>query len=265
MKNIKQYIITAALAIGCIYLLLELVRKSSKLDAMEHRKRNEDSQVQTEAKEIARKVDSSGIETVIFDINSNKASPAELAFSRQTSGIIDTTALALDLRTKQLKQIMLLKSTLEAENLQLKKKLDSSNMPYYTYYDNGLRLKFTPPSTTDTAGYADFTANVQIKATQFWRRSWFLGPKKDYIAISSNSPLFKINNLDYLEVEQKHDVVQFKIQASSSYNLQSGKFTYGPSARLDLGRLSFTGYHGRGFDSGKASTQIGASYDLLSF
>lgn len=265
MKNIKQYIITAALAIGCIYLLLKLIRQSSKLDAMEQRKRNEDSQVQTEAKEIVRMVDSSGIETVVFDINSNKASPAELTFSRQTSGIIDTTALALDLRTKQLKQIMLLKSTLEAENIELKKILDSSNMPYYTYNGNGLRLKFTPPNATDTIGHADFTADVQIKATQFWRRSWLLGPKKDYIAISSNSPLFKINNLDYLEIEQKHDGVQFKIQASSSYNLHSGKFTYGPSARLEVGRLSLTGFYARGSGSSKWAPEISASYDLLNF
>lgn len=250
---------------GCIYLMLELVKKSSKLDAMEHRKRNEDSQVQTEAKEIARKVDSSGIETVVFDINSNKASPAERTFSRRASGIIHTTALALDLRTKQLKQIMLLKSTLEAENIQLKKKLDSSNMPYYTYYGNGLRLKFIPPSSTDTAGYADFTANVQIKATQFWRRSWLLGPKKDYLAISSDNPLFKINNLDYLEIEQKHDVVRFRIQASSSYNLQSGRFTYGPSARLDLGKFSLTGIYARGLGSSKWATEFSASYDLLNF
>lgn len=265
MKIIRQYIITAALAIGCIYLLLELVKKSSKLDAMERRKKNEDNQVQTEAKEIARMVDSSGIETVIFDINSNKASPDELTFSRKTNGIIDTTALALDLRTKQLKQIMFLKSSLEAENIQLKKKLGSSNMPYYTYYGNGLRLKFTPPNLTDTAGYADFTANVQIKSTQFWRRSWLLGPKKDYIAISSDNPLFNINNLNYLEIEQKRHSVQFKIQASSSYNLKTGTFTYGPSARLDVGRLSLTGYHGRGFGSKEGSTQLSASYDLLSF
>jgi hypothetical protein len=265
MKNIRQYIITAALAIGCIFLLLELIKKSGKLEAIGRSKKNEDNLIQTEAKEIARNVDSSGIETVTFDINSNKASPDRLMLSRKTKGIIDTTALALDLRTKQLKQIMLLKSIIEAENIQLKRQLDSSNLPYYTYYGNGLRLKFIPPNANDTAGHADFSASVQIKATQFWRRSWLLGPKKDYIAISSDNPMFKINNLEYLEIEQKQNTVGFKIQASSSYNLRSGILTYGPSARLDVGRLSLTGHHGRGFNSNKWSTQLSASYDLFSF
>jgi hypothetical protein len=265
MKNIRQYIITAALATGCIFLLLELIKKSSKLEAIEGSRTNEDNQVKTQAKEIVRKMDSSGIETVTFDINSNKASPTENILSRKTKGILDTTALALDLRTKQLKQIMLLKSIIEAENIQLRRQLDSSNLPYYTYNGDGLRLKFIPSNANDTAGHAEFTANVQIKATQFWRRSWLLGFKKDYIAISSDNPMFKINNLEYLEIEQKQNTVGFKIQASSSYNLRSGIFTYGPSARLDVGRLSLTGYHGRGINSSKWSTQLSASYDLLSF
>lgn len=263
MKNIMQYTIIAALAAGCLFLLLERSRKSGNPDGMEHS--HTDHQVETKAKEVSRQSDAKGLETVVFDINQNKASPNALSLNRKTKGIIDSAVLALDLRTKQLKQIMLLKSSIEAENLQLKRQLDSLNVPYYIYSANGIKLRFTPPNALDSVGRADFTADIEIKATQFWRRSWLFGPKKDYIAIRANQPMFRLNNLDYLEIEHKQPKIQLKVQASSAYDLGSGMFRYGPAAVLDLGRLSLKGYYAHAPGFGKWATELSASFDLLHF
>ncbi len=257
--------ITLALALGCVTLVIVLRDKSLQVAELKGAKEHIDGRIQKEAIEISRKVDSTGIETVIYDINHNKASPAQLAVNKKTKGIIDTTALALDLRTKQLKQILVIKSSLEAENLKLKQRLDASEMPYYTYDANGLKLKFTPPNVIDSVAHATFTANVQIKATQFWRRNWILGAKRSFLAISSDNPMFKINSADYLETEQKTNASGVKIQARSTFDSRSGMFSFGPAAQINLGRLSFTGHYGRNITEQKWHTHLSASYDVLNF
>jgi hypothetical protein len=265
MKTKRYNWIVVALTLGCATLGILLRDKSLQIAELKNAKETIDGRIQKEALEISRQVDSTGIETVIFDINQNKASPGQLAVNKQTKGIIDTTALALDLRTKQLKQILVIKSSLEAENLKLKQQLDASEMPYYTYNENGLRLKFTPPNVNDTVGHVDFSANVEIKATQFWRRNWILGARRSFLAISSDNPMFKINSADYLEIEQKPKGFGVKIQASSTYDSRSGMFRFGPAAQINLGRLSFTGHYGRNFIEQKWHTQLSASYDMLDF
>jgi hypothetical protein len=265
MKNIRQYIIIGALAFGCILLIIQLVKKSNQLAQMNKVKQIIDNQVQKEAREIARKVNSKGIETVIYDINHNKGSSKQIILGGNTRGIIDTTALALDLRARQLKQIMVLKTSLEAENLRLKKQINEANILYYTYSGNGLKLKFIPPSGTDTIGHADFSADVKISAVQFWRKNWYLGPKRSFLAITSDNPMFKVNSVEYLEIEQKQPAIRFKIQGNSAYDLKSSRLTYGPSAQLDLGRLSLRGFYGRSLKENGWKTHLSASYDLLIF
>jgi hypothetical protein len=265
MRNIKQYIIPVAVASGCIFLISEFYKKSGEFEALKRNKRFEDDQVHTEAREISRKVDSNGMATVIFDINSNKASPNQLSQSEKSKKFIDSAASALDLRTKQLRQIMVLKTSLEAENLWLKKQLDSSNLAYYTYTGNGIKLKFIPPNAVDTTGHANLTANVQLKTTQFWRRNWVLGPKKEFIAITSDNPMFRINNVSYLEIEQKRPAIQFRIQANSSYDLRSGIIAFGPATLVEIGRLSFKGFYGKSLNDQRWNMQVNASFDLLSF
>lgn len=265
MKNIRYKLIILTLALGWITLAIVLREKSTQIEELKNAKQTVDGRIQKEALEISRKVDSTGIETVIYDINHNQASLAQLATSTKTKDIIHTTALALDLRTKQLKQILVAKSTLEAENLKLKQQLDASEMPYYTYDAGGLKLKFTPPSANDTVAHADLTANVQIKATQFWRRKWILGARRSFLAITSDNPMFKINSADYLEIEQKPAAFKVSFQASSTYDSRSGMFLFGPAAQVNLGRLSFRGHYGRNLMEQKWHTQLSASYDILNY
>lgn len=223
------------------------------------------SQVLKEAKEIARKVDDKGIETVIYDVTGHKAPVEVLSSNASTKGIIDTTAMALDIRTKQLKQLLVVKGSLEAENLQLKKQLSSTHQPYYTYTGNGLTLKFTPPNENDSVATADFTANVQIKATQYWKRSWFLGAKKSILAVSSDNPLFKINGADFIEIEQKQPTFGLRVQANTAYNMDNGQLSYGPAVRFDAGRFSFQGRYSKYPNDPKWKPSINASFDILRF
>jgi hypothetical protein len=269
MKNIKHHIAIILLTIGCVLLIVQCFKQRATLVQKENKDARVTKAIITEAKEIKRKVDEKGIETVLFDITGNKATVAQVQSNEATKGIIDTTAMALDIRTKQLKEILVVKGVLEAENLKLRRQVDANNRPYYTYKGNGLDLKFSPPYNeldTNDQGTADFRANVKIKATQYWKRNWFLGSKKSILAVTSDMPeFFKINGADYVEFEQKQPALGLRLQANGSYNIATGEITYGPALRVDLGRLSIQGRYSRFPSNSKWVPSINASYDLLRF
>lgn len=268
MKNLKFYLIITALSIGSTFAVIKCLEYRSDANKLKQEKQKQVKAIQTEAKEISRKVDEKGIEQVLFDITQNKATESQVRSSEATKGIIDTTAMALDIRTKQLQQVLIIKSTLEAENLKLRKQVDANNRPFYTYSGQGLDLKFTPPfNEMDTAdqGTAEFKANVNIKATQYWKRNWFLGAKRSILSVSSNSPLFKINGADFVEFEQKQPLFGLRIQAGANYNPQTGSIGFGPAARIDMGRLSFQGNYTWYPESDRWRPSINANYDLIRF
>jgi hypothetical protein len=266
MKYIK-YVIGVLMVCGIAFLIYKYLEKDRKVAEMEQAKKKVTKQIQKEATEIKRQVDKDGIESVLFDITGNKAALDQLVSNEGTKGIIDTTAMALDIRTKQLKEILVINSTLAASNLQLRKQLDSSRRVFYTYNGNGLKLKFTPPDATDTnsVATADFSADVKIKATQYWKRSWFLGSKKSILSVTSDNPMFKINGAEFVEFEQQQPTFGFRVQASSNYNPQTGSIGFGPAARFDVGRVSFQGNYTWYPESQRWRPSINANYDLVRF
>jgi hypothetical protein len=264
MRN-ARIIIEIILVVAAGVLIYNYIKNTRELAEFKQSNKLVKSQVLKEAKEIARKVDDKGIETVIFDVTGHKAPVEVLSSNASTKGIIDTTAMALDIRTKQLKQILVVKSSLEAENLKLKQQLDPSHRPFYTYSGNGLELKFTPPNDIDSVARADFKANLNITATQYWKRDWFLGAKKSILSVSSNNPMFKINGADFVEIEQKQPTFGLRIQANISYNADTKLFGYGPAARFDVGRFSFQGRYTKYPNDPKWKPSINASYDILRF
>jgi hypothetical protein len=266
MKYIK-WIIGVLVVLAIAFLVFKCLEKERKLTEYEQADKKVSKQIQKEAIEIKRQVDKKGIESVLFDITGHKATLDQLVSNDATKGI-DTTAMALDIRTNQLKQILVIKATLEANNLQLKKQLDSSRRLFYTYNGNGLKLRFTPPDILDSnsKATADFTANVGIKATQYWKRSWFLGAKKSILAVTTDMPkMFKINGADYIEFEQKQPSFGFRVQASTNYNPQTGSVGFGPAARFDVGRVSFQGNYTWYPESQRWRPSINANYDLVRF
>lgn len=267
MKNLKLYLIIVCLAIGAGYLGYQLYLKTDHIEQMNDKKAKQANAIQTEATEIARKVDKKGLETVLFEVTNNTVKPNDLTPSN-TKGIIDTTALALDIRNKQLKEILVVKASLEAENLKLRRQLDVNNKPFYTYNGEGLNLKFTPPyNDLDTAdhGKADFSANVSIKATQYWKRNWVLGSKKSILAVTSDNARFKINGADFVEFEQKQPIFGLRVQAGANYNPQTGSVGFGPALRLDIGRVSLQGNYTWYPESDRWRPSINANYDLIRF
>jgi hypothetical protein len=265
MKNFKYYIVAGVVLLLVGLLIFKYVEKSQKLADKEQVDTKVAKQIQAEATEIKKQVDKKGIETVLYDVTVNKGTAPQLASNESTRGIIDTTALALDIRTKQLKEILVIKSSLEAANLKLKKQLDSTKRVFYTYNGNGLKLRFTPPDASDSIGRADFSADVRIKATQYWKRNWLLGAKKSILAVSSDNPMFKINGADYVEFEQKEPAIGVRLQAVSNYSFSRQSLNIGPGIQFDINRISLVGQYYYDFNSNTWRPSIGARYDLVRF
>jgi hypothetical protein len=266
MKIIIKVILSLIVLAIVGYFCYDYYLKTTELNRVNQANSNVTKKIKAEAKEIKRKVDENGIETVLFNVTNNKGTVSELLATKDTKDVIDTTAMALDIRTKQLKQILIVKATLETENLKLKKQLDAAKRPFYTFSGNGLDLKFTPPNDLDTAARATFKANVGIIASQYWRRDWFLGSKKSILAVRSQNPeIFKVNGADFIEIEQKQPAFGLRIQANASYNMETGQLGYGPAARFDVGRFSFQGRYSKFPNDPKWKPMVNASYDLLRF
>lgn len=268
MKNIKHYIFYALLIAGLLFLIFKAFEYKNELSAVQKADNKVKAKIETEAKEIKRQVDEKGVETVLFEVTGNKVNNKQAESTKGSKGLIDTTALALDVKTKQLKQILVINGTLAMENIQLKQKLDAMKRPYYTYSGEGLDLRFTPPSgiAADTVATAAFTANVGLTATQYWKRDWFLGSKKSILAVRpNNNKNFKINGADFVEFEQKQPTLGLRIQANTSYSFDTGEIGYGPAVRIDVGRFSFQGRYSKFQSDRQWRPSVNASYDLLRF
>ncbi len=265
MNRIRSDIIIAALALGCIYLSLQLFKKSKQLSAVDKSIRLQRDSVNMIAKEISRKRDAKGLETVIFDVTRNKASPDNAGLTAAARKVMDTATKALKIQNKQLRQIMILKANLEAENLQLRKQIDTLNRPVYSYKGHDLDMTLKMPDSSGTIEITKLSANLKLNTVQFWRRSWLLGPKKQFLSIKSDNPLLKLNAVDYLEVENKAPLFQFRLQLSGSYDQRSGDLSYGPAAVLELGRFNFRGHYGKSVKDRTWSSQLSASYDVFRF
>jgi len=244
MKNLKYHAVIVVLAIACSWLAVKYFDKSRQAEKLTTDKEKVTKKIQTEAKEIARAVDKNGMERVIYDVSANVITHAQEAESTGKKDIIDTTADALDIRTKQLNSVIAINAKISAENLQLKQQLDASNRPFYTYNANGLALKFRPPlnpADSNSFAMADFTGKVGLTAAQYWKRKWFLGKDHNHLSITSNSPFFSVDSVQYVGFKQVQRRSIFEVQARAQSIPKLGLYGFGPSARISIGGFEIQG------------------------
>jgi len=239
MKNLKFYLVIAALIIGLLYVGYQWYQDSRSLKVFEATKREVTKQILTGAKEISRVVKANGTEAVLLDITGNRTSNKN-ADKTDIPDIVDTAALALDIRTKQLKEVTQIAAQYKAENLQLKAQLDSGHHLYYTYEANGLKLKFTPPYDTVKNATADFLGTFGVTLAQGYKRQWFLGKEKSLLSVSSDSPYFKINKVNYVGFDRAPPDFGLQAKWKASFNNIAGPAS-GPALSLKLGRFDLEG------------------------
>ncbi len=239
MENLKFYFIIFLLSVCIIVLGYKWYQNNSELEIAHQSKQKIKDQILTGAKEIKRTVLRNGAENLLLDITGHRTS---IGNAEQTDipDIVDTAAMALDIRTKQLIEVTAIVAQYKAENLQLKAQLDSNKNLFYTYKQNGLELKFTPPYSSSNYATADFLGRFNITAAQGYQRKGLLGRKKTLLSITSDSPFFIIDKVNYVGFNKEPINFDLELQASASFNQMTG-VGVGPGIKMEIGRFDFRG------------------------
>jgi len=266
MKYLQFYAIIGILIAAVCFLGFKLISKDNQINKLEKAEDNIKQEIQIEAERIKTKVDEKGIETVIFDVTKNII-PAEILAkgNLKTEGIIDTTAMALDIRTEQLNSITQIAAVLSAKNLKLEKTIDSLNHKFYTYNKGGLKLKFTPPTNIDSSSYADIDGEFSVTATRYWKnKTWLSRNKKELLAVTSDNPIIKVSNVNYVGFTKKnnHSLI---IQARSLYSISSNKTFLGGGVEYKYKNTALIGYGYYDTKDNRFRPTVGLSLDLIKF
>jgi len=236
MKNLKWYLIIAALAIGMICLGVGWYKSYQTAASFQQKDALVKDKILTGAKEIARAVKSSGAETVLLDITDNHTSNKNV---NQTDipGIVDTAALAIDILKKQLKEVTVINGQYSAEKLQLTAQLDSFRNLYYTYSGNGLDLRLTPPNAMSPVATADFMGRFGITIAKGDRSKWYTPWKsRNLMSVSSDSKYFKVDHVNYIGFDKEPLPFHFDIEPMAAYNKFAGA-SAGAGINLQVGRF----------------------------
>lgn len=262
MKNLKWYIIIVALGVGIICMGIGWYKEHQTTAAYQAKNQKVKEQILTGAKEISRVVKANGSQALILDITGNHTSIKNVD-DTDIPDIVDTAAMALDIRTKQLKDVTVLAAQYKAEKLQLTEQLDSMKHAFYTYSGNGLDLKFTPPYAPTNTATADFMGRFGITIAK-GNKSKLFSKSKDLLSVTSDSPYFIVDKVNYIGFDKDPFPFHAEIQSVASYNEFTG-LSGGPGVKVEIGRLNLSANY-QYYDNFKKFTWGGtASFRLVGF
>lgn len=268
MDKIVKYVLTALLICSVIFNVVNLFR-NNKLEsenlALKAQRKNVEHRIQTEAKVIARQVDQFGSEHVTISAAENIYPSSIFKEPAVSVGLIDTVAMALKIKTKQVEELLRVNSTLSIRNAKAFYQIDSLKRRTIQYRDKYVSIAYTPDTIDTVAGSFDFKYNADLKIAQYYKRNWFLGAKKSYIDVWSQDSRVRINGVDRFQVEQKDPAFGLRVQATSAYHPKNGIYGVGGGARIDLGRFSINPNYMYYPKSGTWSPNIQVNYDLIRF
>ena len=128
---------------GCIEnKKLEKSLASLKMDSLKI-----SNAVKTEARIIARQVDKFGSEHVTISATENVYPVSILRQPAVSTGLLDTVAMALKIKTKQVEELTRINSTLNVKNARAYYSLDSLKRRTIQYNDKYVSIAFTPDTT----------------------------------------------------------------------------------------------------------------------
>lgn len=268
MEKIVRYVLIGLLLCLSVIVVVQKL-ENKKLEGENLALKSHDDKVvqriQTEANIIARQVDKFGSEHVTISAAENIYPVSALNQPAISTGLLDTVALALKIKTKQVEELTRVVSTISVQKAKAFYTIDSLKRRTIQYRDRYVSIAYTPDTVDSVAGTFDFRYDADLKIAQYYKRNWFLGAKKSYIDIWSQDGRVKINGVDRFKVQQKDPAFGLRIQATSTFHPKNGIYGFGGGARIDLGRFSINPnyiYYPRS-DTWAPNLQV--NYDLIRF
>lgn len=228
---------------------------------------------ETQAVKVKTYQDSAGKNHVVF-VTVPEMTKAQAL--KQTSSLvpyIDSVAMALNIKNKQLESSSTITSTVSADSIKfLKVQVDSLKRLVYYYSDKYLKLTVRTGSSKDTtldSANFDFAYNADLKIYQYWKRKQVLGmnigSKQHFTDISSTDPRTTIDGLKTFTVKQNLPSVGFRFQAVANYSILNKTISPGIGFRFDYDRLSLNGTYNYNPTLNQWRPVIGIRYDIIQF
>ena len=123
MKTLKN-ILFAAISIACILLGIYSFRLKNDLDKINRKDLTTKKAIEAEAEIISRKIDKEGLQHATIAAAGTIVSQSDIKGPAVSVGILDTTAMAIGVLKKQIENLMVVNSTLRADNLRAYQALD---------------------------------------------------------------------------------------------------------------------------------------------
>lgn len=249
----RSKIFTALLAVAVIVLLFLLFSREEKKDNGIAPAAKE--AVKAEVEKVNKEIDRKGFEhAVISDKENVVRSVTELDTSARRQ--LDSVTRLLNIERKQLKEWKQYSVSLQGRLEAIK--TDTG----FRYSDKWANIEFIRPKDTLSSGHFNFSYNAEINYAEYWRRTWFLAPKKHYIDFWISDPRATINKVKRVKFEVREPFVKVDVNASAFY---TDKLNIGADAGIHFGRTRLGGGYYYDFDTGEWRPVLTAKYRLLEF
>lgn len=219
-------------------------------------------QLKTNTTIIERIVDKFGSEHVTVNAKENTY-PASILKTDTDLSVLDTIAMALDIKTKQVEQLTRVVSHLKAERLQGRYVVDSLKRRIVKYTDEYVDIAYTPNELDTVAGKFDFMYNANLNIAQYYKRKWVLGAKDSYVDIWSTDNRVKINKVDRVTIKPNQKKFGLTLQAVTGFDLAETELGYGYGVDVKLGRFSIQPTRVYQPSNNKWLNKVTAKYDIL--
>lgn len=172
--------------------------------------------VDSEVKRVNNKIDKEGFQhAVISEVENTVNSRAQIG--GEVKKELDSVTQLLGIKTKQLNHYIRYAVSLEDSLLVARKGKDS----VFRYVDRWADISFVP---TNKGGHFNFKYNAEVNYTEYYKRDWFLGRKRNYIDFWVNDPRASIGGVRRIKIEPKQDKIRFNVGGIAIYHngLHSG-------------------------------------------
>ncbi|QEL01146.1 hypothetical protein FKG96_10105 [Olivibacter sp. LS-1] len=230
MKNILIFVLIAIIA--CM-AWIQLRNGDRKPDVS-----NSKSPVDLEAQELSRKVDSAGLEHVIY----KEAEPITklIEVKVEDKAKVDSLMKVVGIKESQLKSVTNAYGQVVAENIQLRKRPTDTA---YIMSDKWLTLSFTPKN--DTLAISNFSYNFDFQSVSYDPRKWYekIYNWNDvtYTNIWSTDKRAKIRGYEKLTIAEKEPDLGYSIKASAMYLPNIDETGFGGKINIRFKRINASG------------------------
>lgn len=253
MKNV----LIAILILVCGFLAWQwlITPKPTQNTATEKIAESGRALVDIEVGNIKRKVDEHGIERALIDDRKQLISSYK-QLKDSSKREIDSLQKLLNIRNKQLISYTSITSTLRDSLMKAINYGDS----VYKYSDNYAKISFNRPKELFSLQY-----DAEVNIVEYWKRSWFLAPKKPYLELWLSDPRATINGVKRLKIEPKMDNFALKFKGVGRYNGKYQEVYAGGGVGFEARRFEFQGDYLYDFTTNAWYPSISGSWKLFEF